>query len=302
MAWDESTERKGSLRQGPHAPGAPLPAIPLGTDWENCPDMAVGSLRQGSRAGASGFTTGQGAGRMVDATFPPTFNQATFNGPRIDIQSRFGMVQSPLFVAAGFPGDAVGQLYKGRACLAFRSNGGGLMELGGSNTIRLDVPRETGGPKDKGDLACWRIKAILAFAPAGSGDLGLELTRGTDGHVILQNGAGFALRPGTDNIVMFYSRPVAGFPYGISDPCPARLDVTEWNCYEFRLIGATDVNEAVLRVLVNGEVQFTYGLDEATMPQSLTLMPRIIARASGTCYVAIGGVNISAGPDERSML
>lgn len=287
----------GSLRQGETPGGVPEAPIPINNSFERCPDMALGSLRQGTKGDVNfNFTKGRGAGRTREAIFPVNDALLTTNTqPSGTMLSRFGVIDT-LAVAGQSPGATAILEYKGRAAYKFSAVTGRTALLG----PYMNFAMFKGGGAFKGDLACWRAKAIMAFEPSGGGDLGLMITR-DGGTSVLTNPAtdGFTLRADATGAVTFYSK--IGGATLISDACPAQIDIAEWNCYEFRMIGATDIADAQLKVLINNELQFQVNWGDNLLTTGI-LEVIVGTFSGGTMYLPVGGCCVAAAVDEASLL
>lgn len=298
MSWNESG-LTGSLRQGPFPPGAPLDPIPVDEVWENCPDQVVGSLRQGARTIAPNLGIGLGGGASLDLSCPENIAQLLVNGISSQTVSRQGRSVYAGVGSGQAPGASGHAIYKGRPCAWQEAQGSGRSEIGIS---WIDFHRQRGGAEFRGDRACWRIKGLMAFEPSGSGDIGLMLKLETDTNAIKTGtGAGVLLRPDTNNVVTFYARATSGGGLTHSDALPIDLDVSDFNMYEYRLIGATDDQPAIFKVLINDILLVQEDFESGLLPGG-AMQCWFGTRAGGKMYTAMMGVNIKAGPTEDSLL
>lgn len=289
----------GSLRQGDQPDGPPLDDLPIGNNFEACPDRPIGSLRQGGRTNLdTNFTRGRGAGRTLEAVYPLTQMYVDGNSPGIAPMSRFGQPNAVQITVGQAPATNVPVLYKGRMAFAM-SAVAGIAQVAGPFVA---WPSRKGGARHKGDFSCWRFKLLAAAAPAGGGDLGMWLTMEQNGASFLPGtNAGFALRAAADHSITFYSRANVSVGFQISDVCPIITDVTEYNVYDLRITGATDDQDAKLRVVINGLEQFVYSFGDGLLPEGL-MQVSIGSRGGGTLYVPPGGALVAAAYDENSLL
>lgn len=288
----------GSLRQGDQPDGPPLADLPINNTFESCPDRPIGSLRQGGRTSIdTTFTQGRGAGRSAEYVFPITKGFQTGSDAGLEALARYSQVHSVHVGAGQAPGFTVTEYYKGR--IAFKSVAvTGLQATTGPHVM---FAKYKGGAAHKGDFANWRVKAILAFNPIGGGDLGLALGAENIGALFMDSHAGFTLRPNLDGTVTFYAKKVEHGAITISDVCPIALNVAEWNCYEFRMLGATNDTDAQLRVIINNQEQMRYSWGDGLLPDGV-LEPTVITEAGGTFWLPVAGMSTAAAPDEGSLL
>lgn len=296
-AWTEGGNL-GSLRQGEQPGGAPLADLPLGNSFEPCPDMVQGSLRQGTRGDlGDSFTKGRGAGRTFEAVYPQNDVLLTINTSLgITSLSRYGAVDTEQVAIGQAPAADTILLYRGRACFRMAAPTGITAVQGPA----VSFPALKGGGRFKGDLANWRAKAIMAFEPSGSGDLGLMMTKdGATNLLTNPSTEGITLRADTTGAVTFYAKVGGGFT--MSELCPAAIDIAAWNCYEFRFLAATDTEDGKLKVLINNEEQFTFSFGEGLLPIGV-LYTTIGSFSGGVMYLPVGGASVSAAVDESSLL
>ena len=298
MTWGE-VGNPGSLRQGPFPPGSPLDPIPVDEVWRPCDDMVVGSLRQGQRTDAPVLGIGLGGGASLDMSIPQNIQQLV--GNTADSGGAFRQGRAPVGnVGSGqAPGGSGHAVWKGRPSQYHDAQGAGRSEIGAS---WIDFHRQRGGAEFRGDRACWRVKGLMAAVPTGSGDLGLMVKLENDQNAIKTGiGAGLLLRPNADNTVTFYARAVGGGGLTFSDECPIDLDVSDFNMYEYRFLGATADQPAILKVLINDLLMFQVDYESGLLPGGAYNV-WYGSRAGGRLYVAMMGVNIKAGPTEDSTI
>jgi hypothetical protein len=168
------------------------------------------------------------------------------------------------------------------------------------------------------DFLCWRVSALLAFVnpaapmPDGMGlviaPFGLSNVRGTPQH------AGIFLGCSDDSTIRLSIRQATGGPltYDVPLDLGAAFDVEHWHKYELRIIGATLGGDAVLKVLVDGEVRLTIPWGVGTiLPPPYTgtafgfqwvLGNFNGALATNTMYLAAQGLEVHAAATEAALL
>lgn len=300
--WSDSTHCvDGSLRQGPRPGGAPLAPIPVNQSWEPCPDVPTGSLRQGGRSQgfADPLRRGRGAGLTYDHNHPePLRFQETTNTAGTNYLGRQGLIFAMGLTSAQAPGVTTGVEYKGWACYKMKALTGRQVILGG---MCADHHRQRGGARHRGDFANWRARAILAFEPAGSGSLGMEMVQGTDEFGVVGSiGAGLALRPDTNNVVTFYAKTTTSGGFTYSEALDYSLDVSEFNCYEMIGVGATDNEEAFLLIRINGDEVLRLPYGDALLPAG-PLTQQVGTRGGGTVYVPPMSIHLGMAPSYEAL-
>jgi hypothetical protein len=160
-------------------------------------------------------------------------------------------------------------------------------------------------------MACWRIVAILAFdAGLGAGDTGLEIGAGFQSqyNIVSSVTPGFRVGPGSLTSAVFQVKQVAGGAFTINQTLINTLDVTDWNAYELRFIGATDKRPALVKVFVNGQQLASASWGPGTLlpawgnGSSIGYGFGVGNRGATGTYLSHCGVQIQAAPTEDALL
>lgn len=254
----------------------------------------------------------RGAGRALDMSYPAPQLFADANAsPGIQWINRQSYESWDQGTITAFGGAASPNwtMYKGRIANRMPGSGvSGQFYLTGSTFAILFPQNRSGRTLYNDDFRCWRICYIGAMdGGVGTGDTGLEIGPGLNYDMRVGTPPGFRLGPGSANDVRLSVRQNGGGAFTI-DQVVANVDVTEWNMYEMRFIGATAQNDAVFRAFVNGVQVFSASWGAGTLlpgfanGSSFGYMVGIGNRGTTGVYFAINGLTIQAAPTEASLL
>lgn len=278
-----------------------------------------------------------GAGRILSWTFPwlshailgamPN-NNAGLTGERPTLVTLLTGVGAAgmVLTTTGVPpvtAPSLACVYQGRYCMAVvadgttgrmwtchASNQGGVMPF---TTIKGGIP---GGLEDWNVL---EMSAILAFDnPTGpiTGDIGFGFCLGGRAQIRLAGvqQMGVEIGPRDVGSIGIIARQADLGAATIDQALPKQpTDMTLWNNYTIRLVGATKTAEGQLKVLVNGIPSFTaaWGTGSLLPEQSsgavttYGFMPFMInvkpLAATTRMYVPSGGISVRFAPTENDL-
>lgn len=256
----------------------------------------------------------RGAARTLDWTYPsPQIQAAGTVAVGIQWINRQGLAILDTGTVTGFgipPAGSGWTLYKGR--MAHRQTGsgtsGGFYRTGGDFAIYFPTLAEQAKFND--DFRCWRIVAIMAFdLGLGSGDTGLEISpSGFNYDIVVGTPPGFRIAPFSPTEIGLQVRQNGGGAFTVNQVVASGLDITEWNAYEIRFIGATRDADASMQAFVNGRrvASFSWGagtlLPGFANGTGLGYMIGVGNRGATGTYIAQCGLQVSAAASAQGLV
>lgn len=220
------------------------------------------------------------------------------------------------------PAGAGGQVYKGRATVAYTSNTGTGYTVSGGHTF-MGTQRSAGNVIVLGewDWAVWELSAILAFdvlpgAVSATGQLGLQYGSGNWTQTMFGTAptqSGFTFGPISPGVLGVRVRTTDGGAV-TNVAVTAAPNQLEFHRYAIRLISASGAAEAQAKFLVDGSTvaQIAWGAGTILPTQVNTFVaPRLGFTPSFTnlncnaattrMYVADNSVQIISAPTEDAL-
>jgi hypothetical protein len=174
------------------------------------------------------------------------------------------------------------------------------------------------------DFQCWRVSAIMAFqnpAAAIVGNVGISLCPGlnTSPRLLLQPGLVLGpIGPNAIGVAIVQTAGVAPTFDGAIAAAAQPADLTDWNHYEIRVVGASQRGHARVTVYVNGlaggswswgpgTILFpNYDVVSGLMGCSNAVLNRTpyasLATGGYSAYLAIAGMEVVGAPTEAALL
>jgi hypothetical protein len=270
-----------------------------------------------------------GAARRTSYTYalPQQAGVGAFAGMDL-VNGRPGGIETAsyaTFTTTGAPpaGDGM-QIYKGRPTIAITSSAATgrilLPNFAGINrplTMPFQSTRGTGDTSLVDDFRCWSASVILAFDAipgAVTGDIGLVIGAGTRFNIRTPANqfCGMEIGPSNTGVISVFIRQHDLGAVTFNQATPDQPDMTQFNSYEIRMIGATALADGQVQFLLNGRVQFAlpYGAGTVLPDQNEGVFwgftPGIgnfeALAATTRMYIAPGSFVIKAAPDIVSLL
>lgn len=256
--------------------------------------------------------TEPGAGRMWDWTWPDPIWSTTV--PAL-ARNRQGVTLSPSQGAKGGAGSTIGGVVQGVDTIDFiagpSDNQGPYVTF--ASVMRAHFPMLKGGflPTVTDDFLAWRFIATMAFSilPTTNRDFGLEIVCGTTEAfptILLDGITGFGLIYTLDGAVsLLIKGPLGQTITPVTNP--ATFNPILFHTYEFRMIGATDKVDAVLKVLIDNIpiITLSWGAGTSLPPSTLTGGPGfwpVLVNLSGGNGLAVRQIRCMASQTEAGTL
>lgn len=255
----------------------------------------------------------RGAARTLDVSFPSGILQTLTNSSfSTSFLNRQTVVAATMGANSSNGGTSQWTYHNGRVCYRQSGTGANVNYFKSDSTFGISFPtlKSGVGGTYRDDYRCWRVMLTIAYdlGVVTSMDNGLEIGPMTDFNVVTANIDGIAYQPsGPTSFAVLMKQ---GHVITYNADVVTGVDITQFNTLEFRIIGATATNDAVVKAYFNNVLRQSWAYGAGSV------LPNLVDgsgggigwnvhfgnRQSPATYIASAGLRIIAAATEDGLL